>query len=303
MSTYALNAVFQADPKALGLDVYQMAVLTALADCAWDDGTNAFPAVGTIAERWNISERKVQGCLQDLITARLILPTRLSTGGRRTTVYAVNLERLRRHPRVAARAKTGVPDFGDEAAAPVEAGADAADNTPHAVRGIADEYPARRAQYPAQRAQYPAQRAPYPSEPSRTPARQGARDPDGRAPGLRKGGGGERRDGGCEADAAARLDAAGRGRMATAGLAAADRTRAFDVWAALVAALVAKREAEAVRHWVDGPGVSEVHPGHLAVVVARGAVGRRAREELEPILQRHGWRVVEAGTAWGTQAA
>lgn len=42
-------------------------VLLAIADHAGDDGTNAYPSVGRLARKANISERTVQRCIQSLI--------------------------------------------------------------------------------------------------------------------------------------------------------------------------------------------------------------------------------------------
>lgn len=289
MSIQALDAVIRCDGPALGLDTYSRMVLMILANCASDDGTNAYPSVATIAAQTDMSERKVQQCLRALEEARLIKATAVS-GGRFPSVYAVNLVRLRAHPRAAIRPLgAGAPDFGDGSAGG-EGGAGPAGATPHAVRGSGRANPARHDVNPARQVVNPAQRAPEPLEPSGTSARPGARDPDGRAPGRRREG---------VSDNGSALDGAGRRKIPTVHLGVgAVRSRAFDVWASLVAALVAKREAEAVRAWVAGPGVMEIAPGHRAVRVATGTVGRRAREALEPILQRHGWRVVEAGTAW-----
>lgn len=131
----------------------------------------------------------------------------------------------------------------------------------------------------------------------------GARDPDGRAPSARREQAALRQARlGPEQDAGPHLHEVGRGKIRSWDNAPPARTRDFDIWAALVAAIVAKREAEAVRTWVAGPGVVAIWPFVSAFEVARGAVGRRAREGLEPILKRHGWRVVEAGTAWARAA-
>lgn len=75
-------------------------VLIALADSANDDGTGAWPAVGTLAERARCSPRSVQRHLRLLIDAHLIRAgnQELVAGyraDRRPTVYDLNLSRTR----------------------------------------------------------------------------------------------------------------------------------------------------------------------------------------------------------------
>lgn len=49
--------------KATGTDKF---VLLAIADNAWDDGSNAWPSVGTISRKTGLSTRTVQRCIQNL---------------------------------------------------------------------------------------------------------------------------------------------------------------------------------------------------------------------------------------------
>lgn len=51
------------DSKATGTDKF---VLLAIADNAWDDGSNAWPSVGTISRKTGLSSRTVQRCIQNL---------------------------------------------------------------------------------------------------------------------------------------------------------------------------------------------------------------------------------------------
>lgn len=51
------------DSKATGTDKF---VLLAIADNAWDDGSNAWPSVGTISRKTGLSTRTVQRCIQNL---------------------------------------------------------------------------------------------------------------------------------------------------------------------------------------------------------------------------------------------
>lgn len=343
MSVQALVAVMNA--TELEVDATQMAVLIQLANCAAEDGTNAWPSVATLAARARISERAVHGALRKLEAGRVIRATRLSSG-RRPTVYAINMRLL--EASVSAHVRPmgeGAPDFD----APDPRGLDwaaAGGSTLHDVQGC--ESPTlQQVQSTLHHVQgNPAGGADKPVKNLfKNRERMGARDPDGRAPmarratqaafvvdaaaevgsvrvGRRPPGGGATPHGvrgsrevntarpvgaqaaprqgwaGLEGDVGSHLREVGRGKIRTFDDAPPARTRAFDIWASLVAALVARREAEAVRAWVAGPGVVAVCPFDRAFVVARGAVGRRAREALEPILMAHGWRVVEAGTAW-----
>lgn len=51
------------DSKATGTDKF---VLLAIADNAWDDGSNAWPSVATISRKTGLSTRTVQRCIQNL---------------------------------------------------------------------------------------------------------------------------------------------------------------------------------------------------------------------------------------------
>ncbi len=62
-------------------------VMLTLAEAAHDDGTKAFPAVGTIAVRANLSERQVQRCLRNLVGLGEIEQTGTTKSG--TNVYSV----------------------------------------------------------------------------------------------------------------------------------------------------------------------------------------------------------------------
>lgn len=285
MSLQAMVAVMNA--VALDMDIYERSVLIELANCAAEDGTNAWPAVGTLAARGRMSENRVRKALRALEDKNVIRPTTVSQG-RRPTVYALNLGLLERHQRGDLKPLgAGAPDFDGPSPRESEARA-----TPHAVKGWRSPTLHRGASTPHRVGGNPSPGEPEPvQEPVQEPARPGARDPDGRAPGRRRGEPQRPADHG-------RAELESWGMIKTVVHHPAARPRAFDIWAALVAALVAKRELEAVRTWVAGPGVAEIAPLHRAFSVTGGTVGRRAREALEPILQRHGWRVVEAGTAW-----
>lgn len=286
MSLQAMVAVMNA--VALDMDIYERSVLIELANCAAEDGTNAWPAVGTLAARGRMSENRVRKALRALEDKNVIRPTTVSQG-RRPTVYALNLGLLERHKRGDLKPLgAGAPDFDGPSPRETEGRA-----TPHAVKGWKSPTLHRGASTPHRVGGNPSPGEPEPvQEPVQEPARPGARDPDGRAPGRRREGGERHR---APIEAGAGLEAAGRIKIKAV---EPVRSRAFDIWAGLVAAIVARREAEAVRTWVAGPGVVEIAPDQRACVVFAGTVGRRAREALEPILQRHGWRVVEAGTAW-----
>ena len=306
MSVQALVAVMNA--TELEVDSTQMAVLIQLANCAAEDGTNAWPSVATLAARARISERAVHGALRKLEAGRVIRATRVSSG-RRPTVYAINMRLL--EASVSAHVRPmgeGAPDFD----APDPRGLDeeaAGGRTLHVVQGC--ESPTLQQVQPTLHHVQgnPAGGADKPVKNLfKNRERPGARDPDGRAPGPRPVA--ERAAprparSGLDGAPGPALAEAGRRKVDVAGMDEPERRRAFEIWAGLVTALVARREAEAVRAWVAGPGVASISTVAPGFVVARGAVGRRAREALEPILQRHGWRVVEAGTAWaaGSSAA
>lgn len=304
MSVQALVAVMNA--TELEVDATQMAVLIQLANCAAEDGTNAWPSVATLAARARISERAVHGALRKLEAGRVIRATRVSSG-RRPTVYAINMRLL--EASVSAHVRPmgeGAPDFDAPDPRGLE-GAAAGGPTLHDVQGC--EAPTLQQVQPTLHHVQgnPAGGADKPVKNLfKNRERPGARDPDGRAPGPRRAGeraaprpAPVRRMG----DGPAFLQDEARAKLDFAGMDEPRRRRAFEIWTSLVVALLARREAEAVRTWVLGPGVASISTAARVFVVARGAVGRRAREALEPILQRHGWRVVEAGTAWADGAS
>lgn len=68
-----------------------LVVLLALADCAHDDGTGAFPSVETLGKKARMSERNVQYCLRRLIDSGEIEHT--GKHGKGTNIYRVCIEK------------------------------------------------------------------------------------------------------------------------------------------------------------------------------------------------------------------
>ncbi len=85
MSVEALTRVFAHSEARLGARL----VLLALADCAHDDGTNAYRSVKTLAEKTRMSQRAVQYALRLLERTGEITATGRSKYG--TTIYAIRL--------------------------------------------------------------------------------------------------------------------------------------------------------------------------------------------------------------------
>lgn len=106
MSVAVMALVFKA---RLGC-VYRKAVALKLADCADDDGQNIWPAVSTIAEQSEVSERTVQNKLHELVALRLIEVVKLGGGAGHTTCYRFVMDAL--HD--LARRKIEVDDGGEE---------------------------------------------------------------------------------------------------------------------------------------------------------------------------------------------
>lgn len=96
MSPSALSDVWAHSPAKGGPLLVEMA----LADHAHDDGTNAYPAVKTLAHKARLSERCVQYALRQLEACGEIEATGISSDG--TVVYAIRL-RGRRTCRGAAK--------------------------------------------------------------------------------------------------------------------------------------------------------------------------------------------------------
>lgn len=66
-------------------------VLLAIADNAWDDGTNAWPSITTISRKTGLSERTVQRCIQNLFD---IDELRIFDRPGHSNLYQVNMSDL-----------------------------------------------------------------------------------------------------------------------------------------------------------------------------------------------------------------
>lgn len=83
MSIDVLSWVLKNSEETLG----RRLVLLVLADCAHEDGTGAWPAVQTVAEKARLSKRQVQRCLKDLEASGAIAKDGTTRAG--TTCWTV----------------------------------------------------------------------------------------------------------------------------------------------------------------------------------------------------------------------
>lgn len=91
MSNLVINLVYAARLRSASLK----AVAVRLADSAHDDGSNAFPSVGTIAHDTELDERTARRLLRKLEALGVIIKERSGgKGPRSTTCYRFNLSRL-----------------------------------------------------------------------------------------------------------------------------------------------------------------------------------------------------------------
>lgn len=77
-----------------GIDPTAKLVLLGLANHAHKDGTEAFPAVKTLADYASVSERTARRHLGDLRKTGYITPTANPSGGRLPTTYRINMDPL-----------------------------------------------------------------------------------------------------------------------------------------------------------------------------------------------------------------
>ena len=71
-------------------------VLLALADCAHDDGTNAYPSVATLATKCRLKERQIQHILHDVLEATTaIICTNPDVGRGKSLNYSVIMDEKR----------------------------------------------------------------------------------------------------------------------------------------------------------------------------------------------------------------
>ena len=82
-------------------------ILLVLADCADDDGANAWPSVATIGDQMGLSRRTVQGVLGQLVAAG-VLEVQAKATQHRPTIYRLNVVALR-GVTVEVRGATGAP--------------------------------------------------------------------------------------------------------------------------------------------------------------------------------------------------
>ncbi len=87
MSIEQMTAVW-----ALELPHNKAWVLMALADHAWDDGTNCFPGVRRVAWKTGYGDRQVRRVLHDLREDGLIKAVAFGYGGSRPTKYTLHLD-------------------------------------------------------------------------------------------------------------------------------------------------------------------------------------------------------------------
>ena len=99
-------------------DPRELLVLIVLADCAHDDGTSAFPAVDTIAERARCSPRKVQYALRSLEAEGHI--KRQGTTQKGTSIWQVEMNRADNF-HAANWGNGALPNSGDAQRAPLRA--------------------------------------------------------------------------------------------------------------------------------------------------------------------------------------
>lgn len=108
MSVRVMTAIWDID-----LPAAEKLVALKLADCASDDGGNAWPAVARIAHETGLSARKVQGCLKAL-QGRGLVAIQSESRAQRPTTYRFDLEALARisDPYTAPAQRAGVTVAG-----------------------------------------------------------------------------------------------------------------------------------------------------------------------------------------------
>jgi hypothetical protein len=87
-----MTQVFKRYPRGGG----EFTLALAIADYAWDDGTNIFPGVGKLATKSRQSERAVQGHLRVMVACGWLSVVKSAQGGRsRTTEYRISTDWLK----------------------------------------------------------------------------------------------------------------------------------------------------------------------------------------------------------------
>jgi hypothetical protein len=95
MSVRVMTWVWEHSPVG-GSDLLMM---LAIADCANDDGANAWPSVATLARKCRIDERTVQRVIRRLVTGGHLMVAKQG-GGRGTNVYRVVIDELSTPPAI-----------------------------------------------------------------------------------------------------------------------------------------------------------------------------------------------------------
>lgn len=279
MSAHALVAVM--DATLLEIDIYQQAVLMGLANCAAEDGTNAWPSVETLALRGRMSERKARDALRALEAANIIRPTSLSKG-RATTVYALNMGLLAQHKGPVRLSGAGPVDF--DAPSPRGGGDHLQPGT--ACRVEAAQPGTTRHQPGTPRHSTRHTVPPNLLEPVRTSARDGRDAPSARSPSPASGRAVRDRTPNCGAKP--------REARIPVDPAAAER------WAKLQRACLNRKVERLFATWVHGASLRRVTldaAGQGVIAMSSGLAARRLQSEsaLAAVLADEGWRVEVSG--------
>jgi hypothetical protein len=287
MSAHALVAVM--DATLLDIDIYQQSVLMGLANCAAEDGTNAWPSVATLAERGRMSERKARDALRALEAANIIRTTSMSAG-RATTVYAINMALLAAHKGNLRPSGAGPVDFdtpSPRVARSVDDGR-ADDTQPGTPCRVEARQPGTTRRQPGTPRHSTRHRVP-PNllEPVRTSARVGQVSPSARSPSPASG----------RADRDRKPESTPKLREAQIPVDPAAAKR----WANLQRAVLNRKVERLFRAWVNGASVRAVRiceatgAGVIELASTFHASRVRSAGGLPSLLDELGWRVEVSG--------
>lgn len=124
MSQHISNLVWKLRRKH-GITPAQKLVLLKLSDCCWDDGSNAFPKVDTIAAETCLARRTVQSNLKILLDTDMLaiqeeathnFPTKYWINATKLKALIKGTEVLEMHPRDAGAAPLGVQETANRGA-------------------------------------------------------------------------------------------------------------------------------------------------------------------------------------------